>query len=183
MPPHQRPSASNLSSGPSSNNPQGPPVGYGASMPMPNSPQDLLNDIRALNSGLMVLGQRFQSLVRNEKMLSQSFLVLSKKLETVSADVHSGKSTEGGVSLPELDSMKRDLNSAAAELSSLREQVGELTDRLNRLSESFASREDLAEIKYVVNAINPLEFVTVKQVDLLIERKVKEALEKSSNKK
>src|SRR3989344_5173042 len=115
MPPHQRPTtnnalpAGNPPSGMNSGSPMNPSSSYGASMPAPNSPQDLVNDIRALNSGLMVLGQRVQSIIRNEKMLSQNFVVLSKRLETFSSEARSNKGNEGGVSSPQIESMKRDL--------------------------------------------------------------------------
>lgn len=136
---------------------------------------DLANDVKALNSSVLILGQKMQYVVRNEKILGRNLLVLNRKIE----DLQTRKSSEtGGASAKELNELKSSLEGLSAEQSRLNRNVIELRDILEQVKINYAKSEELKEMKYVIDAINPLEFVSVKQVDALIERKLQEALKK-----
>ena len=119
-------------------------------------------DIKALNSSLLVLSQKINYIVRNEKILGRNILVLNKKLR----ELEQGKIAPPGeaASSKELLQLK-DL----AEQNSA--QVSELYSAVERLRESSVKEEQFKELKYVIDSINPLEFVTYKDIDRLIDEK------------
>ena len=67
-------------------------------------------------------------------------------------------------------------------VNSLSFSVSELKDQMEKMKGSFARADELKELKYVIDAINPLEFVTLQQVkDLIAGRKL--SSEKKAKKK
>ena len=47
------------------------------------SMEDIIRDIKALNSSVLLLSQKMNYLVRNEKILGRNFIILNKKLKAV----------------------------------------------------------------------------------------------------
>ncbi len=127
---------------------------------------ELREDIRSLNSSILVIGQKMKYLVRNEKILGRNLIVLNKKLKTLEERIATGqiggKVVKGEASaelLERVDELNRKINELQAELSSIKQGT--------------ASQEQLQELKYVIDSINPLELVTLEQVKELIEEKGK----------
>ncbi len=53
------------------------------------------------------------------------------------------------------------------------EAIAKLQSDVENIKENYAKAEEVAEMKYVIDSINPLEFVSVKDVkDLIAEKKV-----------
>ena len=141
--------------------------------------EDIIRDIKALNSSVLLLSQKMNYLVRNEKILGRNFIILNKKLKSVQQRKPSSVSASGELS-PEL----RDL------VSELEEQVKsnsflfkELKSDISKTASVYAKQEDLMELKYVIEAINPLEFATLEQVKDLIAGKTSKSLKKPKKKK
>lgn len=122
------------------------------------------SDIQALNSSVLLLSQKMQYLVRNEKILGRNLIVLSKRLKEYESD-SAGKT--GGALPPEFlkdfSDIKTKVESHERTLLDLQNEVAEIRDR-------YAKSDTVSELKYVIDAINPLEFVTVKQVQELLEK-------------
>ena len=137
--------------------------------------KDLAADVKALNSSVLLLSQKIQYIVRNEKILGRNLLVLNKKIEEIQ---NRKPSEEGGASLKEIQALKQDLENTSTELNRLSHSMIEVRDALEQVKLNYSKSEDFKELKYVIDAINPLEFVSVKQVDALIERKIQEALKR-----
>lgn len=116
-------------------------------------------DIKALNSSVLLLSQKMQYLVRNEKILGRNLIVLSKRLKELESSglpgAASGKVPEG---------LSAQLSDFASKLESHGQQLLEVQNMIAELKEKTVSREEFAELKYVIDAINPLEFVTQKQL-------------------
>lgn len=140
---------------------QGAPQG----MPAPSA-GGIREDIRALNSSILLVTQKIKYLVRNEKILGRNLVVLNKKIKTLEERVvNSPQGTaEGGA--------------PSAEVNSLKQQVALLTAQLEDLRSRTATKEELKEVKYVIDSINPLEFATLSQVRDLINKKIKEKSQK-----
>ncbi|MCR4334961.1 MAG: hypothetical protein NUV57_00300, partial [archaeon] len=122
------------------------------------------SDIRALNSSILVMSQKIKYVVRNEKILGRNLLVLNKKIKTLQG----GQSPSNDFSTiePELAEINRKLNENA-------EAIGRLESEISNIKENYSKAEDVAEIKYVIDTINPLEFVSIKDVkDLMQGKKV-----------
>ena len=136
---------------------------------------DLARDVKALNSAVLVLGQKMQYLVRNEKVLGRNLLVLNKRIE----DLQQRKSPElEGLSSKEIQSLKQGIEANAAELGRVNQNLIELRDSLEQVKINYAKIEDVKELKFVIDALNPLEFVSVKQLDALVEKKLQEQRKK-----
>jgi hypothetical protein len=117
-------------------------------------------DIRALNSSLLLMTQKIKYIVRNEKILGRNLIVLNKKLK---------KLDEKTLSPTELSGNGAD----SAEVAALQERIELLEAQISDLQTRAALKEELKELKYVIDSINPLEFATLSQVKDLIEKSKK----------
>ena len=120
-------------------------------------------DIRALNSSILLVTQKMKYLVRNEKILGRNLVVLNKKI----------KNLEDKLNLtPQSQEASDSVSSEAVDL--LKQKVTLLEAQLEDLRSRTATTENLKELKYVIDSINPLEFATLSQVKDLIDKKLKE---------
>ncbi len=141
--------------------------------------EDIIRDIKALNSSVLLLSQKMNYLVRNEKILGRNFIILNKKLKSVQQRKPSSVSASGELS-PELRDLVSELEEQVKSNSFL---LKELKADLSKTASVYAKQEDLMELKYVIEAINPLEFATLEQVKDLIAGKTSKSLKKPKKKK
>ena len=118
-------------------------------------------DIRALNSSILLITQKMKYLVRNEKILGRNLIVLNKKIKALEEKIVASK-TEGGAEI------------STEEISKLNEKIASLESDLSDLRFSTATKEDVKEVKFVLDSINPLEFATLSQVRDMIDKRVEE---------
>lgn len=177
MPPHQRPTSAPAPSRPGAPSGMGPPQGNSFG-PTPASLSR--GDVQAIMSQISQLAQAINITQNNQRLLGNTLVSLGGRMDSISGEVKRLKDGSAGNPGAQMDSVAKNLASFANELSSLRQSFNEVQDRLAQLSDHYASREDVAEIKYVMNAINPLEYATIKQVEGLVERKVREEFERSA---
>lgn len=118
------------------------------------------SDIRAMNSSILILSQKLKYIVRNEKILGRNILVLNKKLRD--AELSGGGS--GGVSSEEFSQIRNEIANLSNTVSKQSEAISELQVGVQQIKDTFAKSEDVLEMKYVVDTIKPLEFVTRKDV-------------------
>jgi hypothetical protein len=124
---------------------------------------ELREDIRSLNSSILVIGQKMKYLVRNAKILGRNLIVLNKKLKNLEENISSGAiGKTAGAEVPE-GLLKR--------LEESGTRINELEAELASLKQGLASQEQLQELKYVIDSINPLELATLEQVKDLIDEK------------
>lgn len=127
--------------------------------------EDIIRDIKALNSSVLLLSQKMNYLVRNEKILGRNFIILNKKLKALEQKKPSAYSASPEIS-SEVNDLVEELNEKVQQNDFM---LNEIKSDLNKMNSSFAKTEDLKELKYIIEAINPLEFVTLGQVKDLIE--------------
>jgi len=118
----------------------------------------VMSDIRALNSSILLMSQKMKYLVRNEKILGRNLIVLNKKIKTLEERMVSPQGQEQG-------------NVSSAEVMQLQQRVALLEAQLDDMRSRAATKEELKELKYVIDSINPLEFATLGQVSDLISKK------------
>ena len=111
--------------------------------------------------------------VRNEKILGRNLIVLNKKLKGLEEKIASGTISGSGASEGAVLALEEKLEESS-------NRILELEARLNQMSDNFATKEELQEMHYVVDSINPLQFVTLDQAKDLIAGK---ALKKNPKKK
>lgn len=143
---------------------------------------NLNRDIRALNSALLMMSQKIKALVRNEKILGRNILVLNKKIRDIQTQiaVHPEAPTIGAAGVPseQFAGIQDELSSLKARLEKQASAVTEILNVFERLKNEVPSKEQLLELKYLVETINPLEFITFRQIDEIIDKKLKEKLGK-----
>ncbi len=122
-------------------------------------------EIRALNSSILVIAQKLKFIVRNEKILGRNLVVLSKKLNEVESKSGSEVNLDSAISSEQI----KEIMSAIDENN---RKISEVQAVLTELSENAVLMDKFQELKYVIDSINPLEFVTIKQLDSFVERKV-----------
>jgi vacuolar-type H+-ATPase subunit I/STV1 len=127
------------------------------------------DDIRALNSSVLLVTQKIKFLVRNEKILGRNLVVINKKIKSVEDKIISPQAKESeSASSEELEQLKMRINSLEGELQDLRSRA--------------ATKEEVKEVKFVVDSINPLEFATLSQVKDMIEKIVDKKMGKTEKK-
>ena len=118
----------------------------------------VMSDIRALNSSILLMSQKMKYLVRNEKILGRNLIVLNKKIKTLEERMVSPQGQEQG-------------SVSSTEVMQLQQRVALLEAQLDDMRSRAATKEELKELKYVIDSINPLEFATLGQVSDLINKK------------
>ena len=126
----------------------------------------LMHDIRALDANVRVLAQQIRAIKKNERILARNLILLSKKVAEL-------KETAGKSSSVDEEKMQQLMDMimhTREDIAKLREDV----EYLKRQLQHTLTNEDIAELKYIVETVNPLEFVTYRQVGELVEKKLKE---------
>ena len=132
----------------------------------------ITGDVKALNSSILVISQKIKYVVRNEKILGRNLLVLNKKIKSLQTPVSGGGDADFSAIQPELAEINRKLSENAEAIAGLQSEV-------QNIRENYAKSGDVAEIKYVIDTINPLEFVSVKDVkELIAQQKTSSAKKK-----
>lgn len=103
----------------------------------------LENDVRSLESKIDLIIQKVKTSEKNEDVIGRTVVTLNNKLKKLEEGGLQG-SAGGGTAQPSED-----------------------------LEKKFVTKEELKELKYTVDMINPLEFVTRDQVKELIEESKK----------
>ena len=128
------------------------------------------SDIRALNSSVLILSQKMKYIVRNEKILGRNLVVLNKKLHEIESRTGGAGIQGGDLSLGQAQNELAAINSKLEEHSGA---VEEIRSELESMKNTFAKQQDVKEMKYVLDAINPLEFVTRKDIEEISGKKLK----------
>lgn len=123
-------------------------------------------DIRALNSSILLVTQKIKYIVRNEKILGRNLIVLNKKIKSLEDKMNTSVTGSG------------ESGASSEELKLLQQKVALLEAQVDDLHTRAAFKEELKELKYIINSINPLEFATLSQVRELIDKRVEEKMKK-----
>lgn len=127
--------------------------------------EQLMQDVRALNSAISIISQKMKHLVRNEKILGRNLLILNKKIKSLQdSGAGAGEGLPANVS-EELELIKKQLEESRSMLDGLSAQ-------LSALKRNFVTSDQLKELKYVIDSINPLEYATVSQVKEMIDERL-----------
>lgn len=143
------------------------PVSQGQVQSAPIATGGIASDIRALNSSILLMTQKIKYVVRNEKILGRNLIVLNKKIKTIEEKMALAVSPDEVAS------------ASGEEVKALSQKVALLEAQIEDLQTRAALKDELKELKYVINSINPLEFATLSQVRDLIDKRLEEKLKKS----
>lgn len=126
----------------------------------------LMYDIKALDANVRVLAQQIRAIKKNERILARNLILLSKKV----AELKETAGKTSGVDEEKIRQIMDMITHTREDIAKLREDV----EYLKRQLQHTLTSEDIAELKYIVETVNPLEFVTYKQIGELVEKKLRE---------
>ena len=135
-------------------------------------------EIKALNTSFMILSQKVDLVLRNEKVLGKNVVVLNQKIKELEKKIGSFPKESGKIKSEEIEEMKKNLYLLENEVKKMKESIERIEEKINELEKNKVEKEELLELKYVVDAINPLEFVTFSQLNLAIRKAIREMKEK-----
>ncbi|MBI4043411.1 MAG: hypothetical protein HY393_01230 [Candidatus Diapherotrites archaeon] len=133
-------------------------------------------DIKALNASILVISQKIKYLVRNEKILGRNLIVLNKRIREIQTEGTQGDGASG----QEAGELKQRVSALAEQVNGLSQSVFALENEFSLLKESVPKAEHLQEMKYVIDALNPLNFITVEQAKRLVEEEIQKSLKKKT---
>lgn len=131
--------------------------------------------LASIDAKIKLIAQKLKLLESNEQVISRTLTSQARKLKEFEKTL----AAEGGAA-PDLDKLKEEIKAELASTSgeippplehgSTPHSSAQLTNIKKELEEL---RNDVKEIKYVIESINPLEYVTLDQLDDVIRRKLK----------
>jgi len=125
-------------------------------------------DIRALNSSILLITQKIKYLVRNEKILGRNLIVLNKKIRSLEEKVVNPVSSQQAGTM------------SSTETEALRQKVLMLEAQVEDMRTRTATKEDFKELKFIIDSINPLEFATLSQVRDLVDKRMAQLQEQQT---
>ncbi len=134
------------------------------------SSSGLLAEIHALDSKIRVLAQRLSIIEKNEQVIGKTLITHNKILKELEASVARMESKHGLEESEEFNKIKETVEKVSKQVSDLAVIVQE-----NKKADDTI-RRDLKELKYVVDMINPVAYVTADDVEDIVEEKIKEYL-------
>lgn len=121
-----------------------------------------------MDTKLRILAQKIQVIEKNEKVLGRTLIAQHQKILELS------KKAPGAVKVPE--GIEDRLKDMEEKLRDLERKIDEVSKALSEKAGKFATKDDVKELKYLFETLNPLEFVTVDQIYAIIEEKLKKLL-------
>lgn len=114
-------------------------------MAKPGDLSTIVSDLHTLDSKINLLAQKMRTIEKNEEVLGRTLITLNnrlKKIEEGGGPSAASRSPSGSSSLSSADSDKK-----------------------------YATKQELSELRYILDSINPLEYAKLSQVrDLIDER-------------
>ena len=124
-------------------------------------------DLRAVNASVLVITQKIKYLIRNEKILGRNLIVINKRVRDIQQQM--GNTEAAGIN----DQVRAAISDLSGQVSAISQRLVEIEAKREDVSKRSAKEDELREIKYVVDTINPLNFVTIDQAKQMINEKDK----------
>ncbi len=104
--------------------------------------ESVLSDVHTLDSKIGLIAQRIRTIEQNEEVIGRTLIALNNRLKALEE-----RTARGTVSKAE-----------PADASDLEKR--------------FATKQDIKEIRYTLDMVNPLQFATIAQVRELVNEKI-----------
>lgn len=144
-----------------------------------DSTERIKRKARALNSKMSVVAQRMKRIEKNEKILAKTVTRNNKRIKNLVEELDKLKEKgieSGGKSEPEVSaSVEEDLDELTEKIDELKKEMENNTSRI----EDFEDKLD--EMEYVVNMVNPVEYLTAGEISELVNERVEKALEEKES--
>jgi hypothetical protein len=124
--------------------------------------------MRSVESKIDLIVQKIKNMEKNEEVIGRTLVAQNERLKKLEGQVASGGGGGGA--------------SAAASAASAAE-IAELRKEVDELAKAAAKQEDLLELKYTLDEINPLEFARADQMQEFVRDEIAKQLEEKDKKK
>jgi DNA repair exonuclease SbcCD ATPase subunit len=128
--------------------------------------ENIMSEIHGLNSKVQVIVQRMKIIERNEEIIGKTLITHNKMLKEIEEEINKLKS--GGFSVDRPSDVPD--TGLADEVKGIARDAKKQMEQNRKEIELIKS--ELAEIKYVLDTINPVAYATVDQVADLIDEKI-----------
>ncbi|MCK4883644.1 MAG: hypothetical protein KAS30_02110, partial [Candidatus Diapherotrites archaeon] len=149
------------------------------------------NDMRALDTKIAIIVQRIKYVEKHEKILAQNLISLNNKVKEIESNAGKKATKEDKESVSKNTPAKasisketiKELETVKGEIENLKKietlvkenssKNKESLIELKKIKTDFVNVSDFNQLRYVIDTINPLQFITFDQVEELIEKKFK----------
>ncbi len=159
------------------------PTARPSGRPQQQQGASVTSSISALDAKIKLISQRIKIVENNLQVMSRTMVSHNKKLKDIEAAV-----AAGGGGKVDLDAIKKtlreqlqsDIASAQTPATPLmiddynRSGGGAAPEGVKELKKELAElRAQVSEMKYVVDTLNPMEYVTLEDINDVIDRKIR----------
>ena len=129
--------------------------------------KQIRSELQSLDSKIRVVSQRMRVIEKNEQIIGKTLVNHNKKLKILErTGGHSSPSHEISIST-DSNKLSKQIDEINSIVKDLIKEIGlnrELVDKM---------KQDVNEMKYILDTVNPMEYVTVNQVSDLVDEKIK----------
>jgi len=133
--------------------------------------------LASLDAKLKLIAQRLKILENNEQVIGRTLVMHNKKMKEFETSLASGggKVDVGKLKSELKEEMKTELLATGGEIglpldeAPSRRESSDIRDLKKSVGEL---RREVSELKYITDSINPLEYITLEQLNDVIDRKL-----------
>lgn len=143
---------------------------------MPRNPReqnirDIIAEMHALDSKMRVVAQRMKIIEKNEQIIGKTLISHNKRLKEIESAVSGRVSISGARGgIGEVRAIIDEFKKISVDVHNTVEKLREETQKNKDIIEKL--KADLSEMRYVLDQINPMAYVTFDQVSDLIDEKL-----------
>ena len=144
--------------------------------------RDIENTIGTLDAKLKLLAQRLKIIEMNEQVIGRTLVSHNKKLKELESSAPSlPVNIKQELKTELLNELKEELKKITpenqGELAISTKQLAEIQAELKELRKTVVNlKQQVDELKYTLESINPLEYVTLDELSEVIDKKISNAL-------
>ena len=134
----------------------------------------LLMDIKAMLNNMQLLRQEFEKLKNEVSSLAKDVVGVKEIAKENKKEIASlsGQKQES-IDMKKINLLEERMIVVENKVDSFEKEIKEFRNFLKEIKYNMASKKDLEKIKYKIELINPLEFVTFDQMKEFFEKEMK----------
>ena len=129
---------------------------------------NLASQVSTISASLSVIEQKLTHIGRNEQILNKNIISLNNKMKELEKTVHEAGGGEG-LSPEAMQQINQTMEALRAQLEEMQKQIEAVSAQGMTAG---LSEDDVRKLKYIVETIDPLKFVTIDQVEKIISEKM-----------
>ncbi len=132
--------------------------------------------VKSLESKIKLMNQKLKNIEKNNKVVGKTVISQKKNLEDLEDQVSKGG---GGVSEADVDQIKEEIKESVSEGGEVSpKEMKRINEKLEDLEKKVSDlQSSVSEAQYILDTVNPMEYVTMDQVKDIVDRRIKKNLE------